>query len=80
MIKCVLGKAIAEARIQVGVTQEQLSSNTNINNRYLQKLEAGEQLPSYYTLFKLAEACETTPDKLIMPLWKTWIKKGCPEF
>ncbi len=80
MIKQAFGKAIADARIEAGITQEQLSSTLNINNRTLQRMEAGENLPTFFTLFRLAEACGITPDQIILPVWKIWLKKGRQKF
>ncbi len=79
MIKRNFAQALVEARKKAGKSQEQLSSDSNINNRYLQRLEAGESDPTLTTLFKLAWGCGTTPEKLIMSAWKSWGKKGGPH-
>jgi len=56
-------------------TQEKLSSEAGINNRFLQKIEAGDRTPSLITIFKLASALGMTPEKIILPIWKEWKKE-----
>ena len=73
-IKITIGALIRQKRIAKNWTQEKLSSEAGINNRFLQKIEAGDRTPSILTLFKLAQAFGVTPDKLLMPVWKEWIK------
>lgn len=79
MIKSEFAKVLVQSRGAAGKSQEQLSADSNIHNRYLQKLEAGENEPTLSTLLKLAKGCETTPEKLINPVWKAWGKKGYPD-
>ena len=73
-LKDSIGKTICTLRNQAGMTQEDLSSAAGISNRFLQNLEAGEHSPSFATLFKLASALQITPDEIIMPAWKKWLK------
>ena len=73
-IKISIGALIRQKRIAKKWTQEKLSSESGINNRFLQKIEAGDRTPSLLTIFKLAHAFGVTPDKLLMPVWKEWVK------
>jgi len=69
-----IGDLVRKKRTEKSWTQERLSSEAGINNRFLQKIEAGDRTPSLETIFKLSSALSITPDKLITPLWKEWRK------
>jgi transcriptional regulator with XRE-family HTH domain len=69
-----IGEAIRRERIKKGLTQEELSEKAAISSRFLQKIEAGTNAPSFLTLFKLAHALKTTPDIFLTPVWKDWLK------
>ena len=71
-IKLSIGIVVRQKRILKKWTQEKLSSEAGINNRFLQKIEAGDRMPSLVTVFKLSKAFGITPDKLLMPVWKEW--------
>lgn len=71
-IKSEIGDIVREKRMAKGWTQEKLSTEAGINNRFLQKIEAGDRMPSLVTIFRLAKAFNIGPDKLIMPVWKNW--------
>jgi len=73
-IKMTIAKIIRQKRKDKSWTQEKLSSEANINNRFLQKIEAGDRMPSLITIFKLSHALKITPDKLITPVWREWRK------
>lgn len=73
-IKESIGDLVREKRTKKGWTQEQLSSEAGVSNRFLQDIEAGEKMASVITVFKLSKALGTTPDKLIMSAWKQWVK------
>jgi len=73
-IKLSIGAIVLRKRIAKKWTQEKLSSKAVINIRFLQKIEAGDRIPSLATVFKLAEAFGVEPDELLMPVWKEWIK------
>ncbi len=53
-----LGKKIAELRKTKGLTQEEVIQRCNINVRTLQRIEAGEVTPRYYTIKLILEALE----------------------
>ncbi len=73
-IKQAVGELVRQKRVKKGWSQEQLSSEAGISNRFLQDIEAGEKMTSLTTLFKLSDALGVTPDKLILPVWKEWIR------
>ena len=72
-IKTAIGELIRQKRTGKRWTQERLSSEAGINNRFLQKIEAGHRMPSLVTLFKLARAFGIGADKLVTPVWKKWL-------
>ena len=74
--KLTIGALVRKKRIAKSWTQEKLSSEAGISNRFLQKIEVGERTPSLITIFKLASALAITPDKLITPIWKEWQKNN----
>ena len=49
-----LVKALIEARIQAGMTQQQLSSKADIDQAVLSRIESGKANPSIKTLQKVA--------------------------
>ena len=53
-------KAIAEARQNAGLTQEELSARTGIAQSDISKLENGNANPSLKTLKRLADGMEMT--------------------
>ena len=73
--KFAIGELVKKKRTEKSWTQEKLSSEAGINNRFLQKIEAGDRTPSLITIFKLASALGITPEKIITPIWKVWQKK-----
>jgi len=72
--KVTFGDLVRKMRTEKSWTQEKLSSEAGLNNRSLQKIEAGDRTPAIDTVFKLSSAFGITPDKLINPVWKEWQK------
>jgi len=74
-LKSDIGDIVRKMRNNKKWTQEKLSTEAGISNRFLQDIEAGEKMTSLITLFKLSKALGITPDKLIIPIWKEWLKR-----
>ena len=68
------GNELRRQRRKADFTQQYLADVSGLSLRYVQGLEAGENQPTLETIFRLAKAMNTTPDKLIMPPWEK-IKK-----
>ncbi len=51
-----LGERIKELRKKANLTQNKLSENVGISEKYLQYIEKGSRQPSLKTIYKLAEA------------------------
>jgi len=74
--KLPIGTLIRKKRVEKSWTQEKLSTVSGINSRSVQKIEAGDRIPSLATIFKLAVALGITPDTIITPVWKEWKKSN----
>jgi len=59
------GKALRKKRLQRNLTQEALSSSSDLSRAYISELEMGHKDPSLYTLFKLSKALKISIGNLI---------------
>lgn len=50
-----LGRALATARAEAGLSQRELARRTDVNHNYISQLEKGERDPSYSVLVQLCE-------------------------
>lgn len=69
-----IAKTIKIMRKERRMTQEQLASLANITTRSLQRLEAGENQPTYITLFRLAFSFGVEPGDIILRAWQDFLK------
>lgn len=53
-------------------SQAELADYSDVAIASLKQIELGNNNPTLATLFKLANALGTTPDKIIMPSWFKW--------
>jgi transcriptional regulator with XRE-family HTH domain len=60
-----LGKAIREARISKGISQEKLALMAEVDRSYVGRIERGDNNAAILTLAKLADALDLTVAKLI---------------
>ena len=60
-----LGRAVREAREQMGLSQEELADRSALNRTYVGSVERGERNISLLNIHKLAAALEISPGKLI---------------
>ena len=58
-------KALRKKRLQRNLTQEALSSSSDLSKAYISELEMGQMDPSLYTLFKLSKALKINIRNLI---------------
>ena len=61
-----LAANIRAGRLRLRLTQELLAEAAGLELRYLQKLEAAAQGMSLEALVRLADALDTTPDRLLV--------------
>ena len=74
-IKTIIGDHVRKLRYQQKRTQEELADTSGISLRFFQDVEGGYKYPSLITLFKISKGLGVTPDKIILPVWKEWLKK-----
>ena len=62
---CVVGKVIQEFREKKGLSQEVVSGLADIGRTHLSAIERGQRKPTLETLFKIAEAMDIAPCKIV---------------
>ncbi len=60
-----LGKALRQARLKSGLTQEQLAFKAGLSRNYISLLELNSKSPTIDTLFALCKAMNASPSRLI---------------
>ncbi len=60
-----LGKAIARARTDKGMTQEELAEKTHLTQTFISLVETGHRKASMKTLEKIANALQIKVNKII---------------
>jgi transcriptional regulator with XRE-family HTH domain len=60
-----LGRAIADRRRALGITQEGMAHSCDMSLRHLQKIEGGQTNPRLGTLFEIARILKTTAHALL---------------
>lgn len=61
----VFGMALREFRTQKGISQEHLAELADVHRTFVSDIERGERNPTVKTIWKLAEALNTSPSKLL---------------
>lgn len=61
-----IGKRIAEHRLQQHLTQERLAEMSGISNNYLSNIENSHSIPSLETLINICSALDITPDAVLL--------------
>lgn len=59
------GLALRERRAEVGISQEELCFESDVDRTYLSEIERGFRNPTLKVLWKLAAALKMKPSKLI---------------
>lgn len=67
-----VGANVRRARIERGLTQEQLAVLSGFSQQYISDLERGRRNPTVVSLWELAQPLAVQPADLLMP-------KGPPE-
>lgn len=60
-----LGKAIRKARLERGVSQEELADRSSIDRSYMSSIERGKQNPGIISVLRIAHALEMTATELM---------------
>lgn len=76
-VKTTFGDDLRQRRCNLHRTQQDVALSCDMSTRFYQYLEKGTRTPSLITIFRLADALDTTPQKLIGKSWTEWKdKKG----
>lgn len=71
-IRTLVGRNVRRARIEKGLTQEELAARAGTSQFYISSLEAGRRNPTIETLDELAQALGVRPiDLLCVDLGET---------
>lgn len=60
------GQVLRRVRKEVGLTQEQLSLEAEVERNFVSLIERGVNQPTIRVLFKLAKALGTTPSQMLL--------------
>ena len=60
-----LGKAIRKARLERGVSQEELADRSSVDRSYMSSIERGKQNPGIISVLQIAYALEMTATELM---------------
>lgn len=60
-----IGTRVKEARILMGISQEQLSWDTNLSASYISLIETGKKKPSLGSLLRISNSLGITIDELL---------------
>jgi transcriptional regulator with XRE-family HTH domain len=60
------GLALRKHRLDAGMSQEQLGLASGVQRNFTSLIETGQNQPTITTLFKLAEALNVRPSKLVL--------------
>ena len=59
------GKVLRRLRIELGLSQEALALSAELQRNYISLMELGQNQPTITTIFKLADALDIKPSKLM---------------
>lgn len=71
-----LGEELKRARKAAGLTQEQLASAADLHSTYVSMLECDKKSPTLDVLFRICDAVEIRPHRLILRLERSLAKTG----
>jgi transcriptional regulator with XRE-family HTH domain len=60
------GLALRKHRLAAGMSQEQLGLESGVQRNFISLIETGQNQPTITTIFKLAEALNVRPSKLVL--------------
>ncbi len=64
-IRQTLGRNVKALRTTAGLSQEELAARMDVDQAYVSRLEAGEINPTILTIWHMAQALNTKPEKLL---------------
>lgn len=63
-----IGARIQKVRKEVGLSQEDLALEADLDRTYISHVERGTRNPTVVVIFKIAKALNTTPSELLKGL------------
>ena len=69
-IRKALGQNIKAARLNLNLTQDELSENIDISTQLLKDMEGGRRFGSMNTFIKICLALKTTPNNMLYEMFK----------
>jgi transcriptional regulator with XRE-family HTH domain len=73
MTRSNLAKTIKACRVKADISQGKLAAKADIDLRYYQRIEAGENEPSLTILFKIAKALGVSYQEILGPSWEYFL-------
>lgn len=67
----ILGRRIAQRRIELGYKQNELAEMADMSNNYLSNIENGHSIPSLMTFAELCIQLKATPDSFLLGAIRT---------
>lgn len=64
-VSLIIGKELKRVRELSGLSQESLALEANVDRSFLSKLERGVRQPTLTVIFKLCDALDYSPDRLV---------------
>ena len=64
-LEAAFGSVIKQLRTEKGLSQENLSFESNLDRSYISQLECGLRQPSLLTIFQLAKALQISPTQIM---------------
>ena len=64
-VKSAFGRVLRRARKRAGLSQEELGLDSGVARNFISLIELGQNQPALETLFKLAEALDVSPSRLL---------------
>ena len=62
----VFGEVLKELRSEVGISQENLAYESELDRSYISLLERGLRIPSITILFQIAKPLQKTPSEILL--------------
>ncbi len=59
------GAAVRERRLKLGISQEQLANDAQVERSHMGKIERGEHMPNLVLILRIAKALQIKPGQLV---------------
>lgn len=69
-LKVIVGRVVARARNESGITQEKLAEAADLDAGYISLIENGHRMPTVDTIFRICRGLRVSPSRLIREVEK----------